>query len=200
MKKKISLIALFLTLLSCNTTHYKNPTVKISTIFGDIIVEVYPDKAPLSAEAFLKNIQAGVYKESNFYRVLKAEDQPMNAPKVDLIQGGIFLSNSVLSGEKKGIPLESTGETGLVHEDGTISFARTTPDSGGLEFFICLGRLSAYDEGGAASADGLGYAAFGKVIDGMRIVRRIHDQSSEGPYFKPPILIKKIKYLNPPKK
>lgn len=199
MKQSLIFILSGILLFSCSTKHYDHPTVKIGTIFGDIYVELYPDKAPLSTGTFLKNVQDRVYDESNFYRVLKADEQPISAPKVDLIQGGIFFSRPAISKEKSGIPLETTRQTGLIHDDGTISFARTTPESGGLEFFICMGRLSAYDYGGTASSDGLGYAAFGKVIEGMPVVRKIHNQTSEGEYFTPPVRIKYIKFLNPSK-
>ncbi len=202
LKRIITAVSAFLVLVllsSCKSQHFSHPTVKIETIFGDILVELYPEKAPLSTASFLTNVKENIYKKSNFYRVLKAEDQPSSADKSNLIQGGIYLSNPGLLQQKKGIPLETTQQTGLKHENGTISFARTTPNSGGVEFFICIGKLSAYDFGGNANPDHLGFAAFGKVIKGMDIVRKIHSQPSEGTSFTPPVRIDNIIYLNPAK-
>lgn len=202
--KKETLVLLLSTLsiilFRCKAEHFNHPTVKIETIFGDIYVEVYPEKAPLSAGTFLANVEQGVYKKSNFYRVLKAEDQPSSAAKSNLIQGGIYLSNPNLLRQKKPIALETTEQTGLKHEDGTMSFARSTPNSGGVEFFICIGKLPAYDFGGDANADHQGFAAFGKVIRGMDVVRKIHSQPSDETSFTPPLRIDDIIYLNPPGK
>jgi len=182
---------------SCNNTHYQHPTVKIKTLFGDIYVELYPDKAPKSVAAFLANIDSGIYKDSKFYRVLKSEDQPSSADKVNLIQGGINYTHPEFIRSHMGIPLETTKESGLKHENGTISFARSTALSSPSEFFICIGNAPSYDYGGNGNQDGQGFAAFGKVIKGMGIVRKIHEQSSDGTTFTPPISIRNIIYLNP---
>lgn len=186
-------------LFSCNQTEYKEPTVQIKTIFGKIDIELYPEKAPRSVEAFLANVKSGVYKQSNFYRVLKAEDQVSSADKSNLIQGGIYLSNPALNKQHPEVPLERTNETGLLHEDGTISFARGNSNSSGTEFFICLGKLPSYDFGGNGNPDKQGFAAFGSVIKGMDVVERIHRQASNGTTFTPPLLIKNIVYLGPDK-
>jgi len=184
---------------ACNGTHYAHPTVEIKTTFGNIYVELYQDKAPQTVAAFLKFVQSGIYKNSSFYRVLKEEDQPSNAFKSELIQGGIYKSNPALIEKEPGIPLETTQKTGLKHLDGTISLARTTPNSGNTEFFICVGDQPAYDYGGEANPDGQGYAAFGRVIKGMKTVHEIHSQDSNGDNFTPPVKIKDIIYVNPPK-
>lgn len=183
---------------TCTTQHYTKPTVKIETNYGNIFVELYPEKAPKTVTAFLSFVDSGYYKNSNFYRVLKEEDQPSSAFKSELIQGGIYQSNPKLLSQQQGIPLENTRETGLKHLNGTISLARTTPNSGSTEFFICVGDQPAYDYGGGANEDGLGYAAFGRVIKGMKVVRDIHDAPSKGTDFTPRIKIKNIVWLNKP--
>lgn len=196
--KKHFIFYIFLAILgavgfcTCNTQQYTKPTVKIQTNFGNIIVELYPDKAPKTVAAFLSYVSSGIYKNSSFYRVLKTEDQPSSALKSELIQGGIYKSNPKYLSQQKGIPLETTKETGLHHIDGTISLARTTPNSGSTEFFICVGDQPVYDYGGGANADGQGYAAFGKVIKGMDVVRQIHEQPSYGDSFTPAVVIKNI--------
>lgn len=101
--------------------------------------------------------------------------------------------------KEPGIPLETTKQTGIKHLDGTISLARTTPNSGNTEFFICVGDQPAYNYGGDANTDGLGYAAFGRVVKGMKVIHDIHSQASDGTDFTPPIKIKNIIFLNPEK-
>jgi peptidyl-prolyl cis-trans isomerase A (cyclophilin A) len=97
--------------ISCKHKTYKEPTIKIETNFGDIIVELYPAKAPKTVAAFLSYVDSGYYKNSSFYRVLKAEDQPSNAFKSDLIQGGIWLSQNKKQMSLAGITHETTKQT-----------------------------------------------------------------------------------------
>lgn len=186
---KLFLFILIVPIFSCTHPTYKYPHVKIKTNFGDIEIELYPDKAPNSVSAFLSFVDSGIYKGGSFYRVLKEENQPSAAFKTELIQGGIWQTNY-----KKGIalphvPHENTNITGLSHTDGTISLARTAPGTASSEFFICVGDQHAYDYGGRANPDGQGYAAFGKVFKGMEIVKEIHHQPEDGESFYPPLEI-----------
>ncbi|MEO5500621.1 MAG: peptidylprolyl isomerase [Ginsengibacter sp.] len=193
MKKAcVEILLFFLIITGCRQTKYNQPAIKIETNFGDIILELYPQKAPATVKAFLSFVDSGFYKNSSFYRVLKAEDQPSSSFKTDLIQGGIWQVDYKKQLSLKGIPLETTKETGLHNIDGAISLARTTADSGNSEFFICMGDQSAYDYGGKANADGLGYAVFGKVVRGMDVVRQIQSQPDNATTFTPPVLIKNI--------
>ncbi|MDQ6845121.1 MAG: peptidylprolyl isomerase, partial [Bacteroidota bacterium] len=82
--------------------------------------------------------------------------------------------------------------TSILHENGTISLARTEPGTASSEFFICIGNQPAYNYGGAANPDGQGFAAFGKVIKGMDVVKQIHDQPDNNTSFTPPIEIMNI--------
>lgn len=173
-------------------TIYKEPTVNIETNFGDIIVELYPAKAPKTVAAFLSYVDGGYYKSGSFYRVLKAEDQPSNAFKSDLIQGGIWETNYKKQSGIRGITHETTQQTGILHKDGTISLARVAPGTASTEFFIVIGDQPAYDYGGDANPDGQGFSAFGRVIDGMKYVKQIHAQPDNQTSFTPPISIKNI--------
>ncbi len=178
--------------ISCTQTKYKEPTVKIETNFGDILVELYPEKAPKTVAAFLSYVDSGLYKGSSFYRVLKEEDQPSNAFKSQLIQGGIWQTKNKVQMSLKGVPHETTKQTSILHENGTISLARTEPGTASSEFFICIGNQPPYNYGGAANPDGQGFAAFGKVIKGMDVVKQIHDQPDNNTSFTPPIEIMNI--------
>jgi peptidyl-prolyl cis-trans isomerase A (cyclophilin A) len=181
-------------IISCSEKKYTQPTIKIETNYGDIIVELYPGKAPKTVSAFLSYVDSGYYKSSSFYRVLKAEDQPSSAFKSDLIQGGIWQTKNKLQLGLPGIPLETTKQTGLHHQDGIISLARIGPNSGNTEFFILIGDDAGkdYDYGGDANSDGQGFAAFGKVIGGMDVVKDIHKQPDNETNFTSPIVIQNI--------
>lgn len=177
---------------SCSHKKYKEPTIKIETNFGDIIVELYPEKAPKTVAAFLSYVDSGYYKNGSFYRVLKEEDQPSNAFKSNLIQGGIWQTQYKKQLGVPGIPHETTKQTGVLHKDGAISLARTAPGSASTEFFIVIGNQPAYDYGGSANPDGQGFAAFGKVVEGMDVVKQIHQQPDNATTFTPPLAISNI--------
>jgi peptidyl-prolyl cis-trans isomerase A (cyclophilin A) len=176
---------------------YDHPTIDIQTYYGDIIVELYPEKAPKTVAGFLSFVDSGYFKNTSFYRVLKKEDQSMNATKTQLIQGGLWQSKIKLLQSLPGIPLETTKQTGILHEEGVISLARgVEANSGNTEFFICLDDEPDYDYGGDASPDKKGYTTFGKVIRGMKFVKQIHGQPDYETNFNPPIKIIDIKRLH----
>ena len=185
------LLFLSIALISCSHPHYKNPHVVIETSYGDIEVELFPDKAPKTVAAFLSYVDSGYYNKSSFYRVVKTED--MGGNNYGLIQGGIWRRNEQL--RLPGIEHESTKQTGLSHTSGTISLARTTPGSANTEFFICVGDQSQFDYGNGGNADGQGFAAFGTVFKGMDIVRKIQDRPANGESFTEQISIDRIKKL-----
>lgn len=171
----------------------KHPRVEISTRQGDIVIELYPDKAPKSVAAFLSYIEKKLYRNATFYRILNDENQPSNAAKANLIQGGLYRSKQTPN--LTGIPHETTKQTGILHKDGVLSLARTEPGTATSEFFICIGDQPGFDYGGANNADGQGYAAFGKVIKGMDVVYKIYNLPEDNQYFDPPVPIYDIKKL-----
>jgi len=174
---------------------YPNPHVLIETSAGDIELEVYPDKAPKTAGAFLQYVDSGFYTNTSFYRILNDDNQPSNAPKTNLIQGGLWRTKYKKAATIPGVTHETTQQTGLRHTSGTISLARTTPGSAAAEFFICIGDQPGLDFGGENNADGQGYAAFGRVVKGMNIVNNIYRRPEEDQYFRPPVAIYGIKRL-----
>jgi len=189
------LIIIFAVLaITCNQPAYKNPHILINTQLGDIEVELFPEKAPKTVAAFLSFIDSGFYNNSSFYRVLKADELPSDN-NTGLIQGGTWQTNPSLKTRITGIEHESTKQSGLSHQSGTISLARTTPGSATTEFFICIGDQSALDHGMQGTEDGQGFAAFGKVFKGMPVVRKIQAQQSHGDSFDEKIKIYKISRL-----
>lgn len=156
-------------------------TVRIETGMGVITAEVDTVSAPLTAMNFLKYLDLGLYSGGSFYRTVRPDNQPDNAVKIGVIQGGISRDRRV--DQLSPIRLEPTGETGLLHLDGVLSMARAGPNTAQGEFFICIGPQPELDEGGRRNPDGMGFAAFGRVTTGMDIVRRIHAKKADGQYF-----------------
>jgi peptidyl-prolyl cis-trans isomerase A (cyclophilin A) len=189
MRNQYLLIVTISILMAACGTKYKNPHIEIQTQFGDIEVELYPDQAPKTVKAFLSYVKAGYYNNSSFYRVLNDENQPSNAPKAELIQGGIYRSKPKVHDTLTGIPHETTEQTHIQHKKGVISLARLAPGTATSEFFICLADQPGFDFGGENNADKQGYAAFGKVVKGMEIVNKIYNQSEEDQSFDPPVSI-----------
>jgi peptidyl-prolyl cis-trans isomerase A (cyclophilin A) len=188
MQTRIFFITFCLFLLSCNKK-YVNPHIEIQTKLGGIEIELYPRQAPKSVAAFLSYIDSGWYKNATFYRVLNLDNQPSDAYKAELIQGGIWRTNYKLFSSIAGISHESTKQTGILHEDGIISLARLQPGTASTEFFICLGDQPGFDYGGENNPDKQGYAAFGKVVKGMSIVRTIYNRPEDDQAFHPPVYI-----------
>ena len=184
-------LAISLLMAACSPK-YKNPHIEIQTSKGEIELELYPDQAPKTVQAFLTYIKRGYYKNSSFYRVLNDDNQPSNADKAELIQGGMYKSMFKVHDTLPGIPHESTAQTHLLHKKGTISLARTTPGTASSEFFICLSDQPGFDFGGENNPDKQGYAAFGKVIKGMDIVTKIYNQNEDNQSFDPPVPIYNI--------
>jgi len=189
------LIVFICVVAACSSPKYKNPHVRIETKYGDIEVELYPDQAPKTVAAFLSYIDSGYYKNASFYRVLRDDEQPSDAPKAELIQGGIWKTNYKLSQQIPGIPHEPTNQTKILHTNGTVSLARAAPGTANTEFFICVGDQHGFDYGGANNSDGQGYAAFGKVVKGMDVVKSIYNAPENDGGFDPVIYIHKIKKL-----
>ncbi len=169
----------------------KSPGVIIKTEFGDIEVELYPQKAPKTVASFLAHVDSGHYKRCSFYRVLNDYNQPSDAPKAELIQGGIWKNRS-LKINPAFVPHESTQQTGILHKDGIVSMARNEPGTATTEFFICIGDQPGFDYGGKNNADGQGYAAFGKVVKGLDVVHKIYNKPEENTSFDPPVMIMNI--------
>jgi len=179
-------IALLLVVTGCGHK-YANPHIEIQTSLGDIEIELYPGKAPKTVAAFLSYVDSGFYKDASFYRVLTDDNQPSNAPKSELVQGGIWKTNHRKALSLPGIPHETTKQTGLLHTNGAISLARLAPGTATTEFFICVGDQPGFDYGGDNNPDGQGYAAFGHVVKGMDIVLRIYNQRENDQAFDPPV-------------
>ena len=174
--KYFILFEIILTFLSSATISEvaKKINVALRTSQGDIIIELYSDKAPITANNFLRHLDEGFYDGSSFYRTVTIENDN-GTPKIEVIQGGIGDRIKPFSAIKH----ESTDITGLSHIDGTISMSRYEVDTATSDFFICIGDQKGLDFGGTRNKDGLGFSAFGRVISGMDTVRKINLLPSE---------------------
>lgn len=139
----------------------KNPVVLLETSSGDILIELYADKAPESVANFLEYVDSGFYANTIFHRVIKDF----------MIQGG---GMGVRMDEKTTRPpVKNEADNGVKNERGTIAMARTMdPHSATAQFFINLVDNDFLNHT-EPSMQGWGYCAFGKVTEGMDVVDKI---------------------------
>lgn len=146
---------------------YKTVLVKMDTADGPIILELETERAPITSANFLKYVDQKKFDGATFYR---AYNVPGWEGKLGLIQGG---AKSDPKRVLPPIPHEPTTKTGLSHKEGAISMARGSPGSAQGDFFIILGDLSSLDANPAAKGDNQGFAVFGRVVEGMDVVKKI---------------------------
>ena len=161
--------------------------VLLKTGAGDIELEVDLGRAPVSAANFLRYVDAGHYEGGRFHRTVRLGNQPQNKVKIEVIQAGAAPAREAEA--FPAIPLERTNATGLRHRDGVVSMARDGPDSAQSDFFICIGDQPSLDFGGARNPDGQGFGAFGRVVRGMDVVRKIQASAADGQSLTPPVPI-----------
>ena len=171
MFSKRTLLALALSLAAAGSSLAQttaNPRVKLHTPEGDIVVEVYADKAPVTAKNFLHYVDAKKMDGATFYR----SSTPPGEKTFDygILQGGLGTDPKKLFPP---IAHESTAKTGLSHTDGTISMTRYAPGTATANFSICVGDQTYLDADPKDPKGNPGYAAFGRVVEGMEVVKKL---------------------------
>jgi peptidyl-prolyl cis-trans isomerase A (cyclophilin A) len=165
--------------------------VRLETSLGAIDLAIDTERAPVTAANFLKHVDGGFYDGGRFHRVTRTDNYtpvPPHRPMMQIVQAGINPDRRKEAFAT--IPLERTSVTGLKHVVGTVSMARSpAADSARSDFFICLDDQPSLDFGGKRFDDGQGAAAFGRVVSGMDVVRRIQQQPVEKQALTPPIMI-----------
>ena len=154
-----------------------NPRVKLMTNYGLIVVELYPDKAPESVKNFLRYVREGHYNGTLFHRVIPGF----------MIQGGGF--DKDFHQKPTHAPIKNEAGNGLKNLAGTIAMARTSdPNSATAQFFINTVD-NAFLDHKDDSERGYGYAVFGKVVEGMDVVKRIESLPTHnvGPFSDVPV-------------
>ena len=167
--------------------------VEMETELGTLVLEVFPAKAPVTAANFLAYVDQGAYDGGTFHRTVRADNQPNDSVRIAVVQGDI--SPSSRDRRLPAILLERTSVTGLLHTDGALSMARGGPDSATSSFFVCVGDQPELDFGGRRNPDGQGFAAFGRVVEGMDVVRAINASAAEGQTLSPPIRIVRVRRM-----
>ena len=161
--------------------------VTFETGLGDIVLAVDSVHAPVTAANFLRYVNTGLYDGGSFFRSVRADNQPNDSIRIEVIQGGANQERS--DGFFAPIPLETTAQTGLSHLEGTLSMARSGPDTATHSFFICVADEPELDFGGLRQPDGQGFAAFGRVVQGMDVVRAIQAGQVQGQSLLNPVVI-----------
>ena len=156
----IKLLLIF-SILLCNSTLATGQQIEIKTNFGNILLELYPEKAPKTVNNFLSYVQENYYKDTIFHRVIPGF----------MIQGGGFDTSLKQKPTKQ--PIENEAGNGLKNEIGTIAMARTgNPHSATTQFFINVGN-NKFLNYTMPNSRGYGYTVFGRVISGMDVVNKI---------------------------
>jgi len=149
------------------------PPVRVvfETELGAITVEVDIAKAPITGQNFLKYVDGKFYDGGVVNRAVRPDNTVRHDVEIQVIQ---FQSDPARRRELfPPIPLERTSLTGLRHLNGALSMARSGPDTATSSFSIMIGDQPSLDFGGARNADGQGFAVFGRVVEGMDVVRKI---------------------------
>jgi peptidyl-prolyl cis-trans isomerase A (cyclophilin A) len=143
-----------------------NPRVAIQTSAGRFVVEIYADKAPVTAKNFLRYVDAKRLDGISFYRIVKVQDH------FGFVQFGVQNAPAKVFPP---IRHEPTSQTGVKHLNGTLSMPRLALGTARGEFTISVGDQPSFDADPARPGDNQGYAAFARVIEGMDVVEKILD-------------------------
>jgi cyclophilin family peptidyl-prolyl cis-trans isomerase len=186
MKNLFSAAALALLLVTSNTVFAANPQVKMETSKGTVLIELYPDKAPITVENFLRYAREGKYDGTIFHRVIK---RFMN-------QGGGYRPD--FTKVETYPPIKNEADNGLKNTVGTIAMARTNdPHSATNQFFINTVDNTNLDYISKTTSRNWGYCVFGEVIEGMEVMDRISRVATgSGDVPQTEILIKKVTVIN----
>ena len=149
------------------------PRVVIQTDHGTIVVELENGKAPITSTNFLRYVDAHKYDGGTFYRASRTKG----------VKGAGSIQGGPPDRVRRFAPIahESTHATGLRHKAGTISMARNAPGSATCDFFICASSMPYLDAHPGAPGDNQGFAAFGQVVQGLDVVRKILALPANGP-------------------
>jgi peptidyl-prolyl cis-trans isomerase A (cyclophilin A) len=174
-----------------------NTVVVFETDKGNIEIEVDATHAPLTAANFLKYVDGGFYDGGTINRAVRPDNTVRHDVEIQVIQFQIARARQ--RDEFPPVPLERTSVTGVTHVDGAVSMARGGPDTATGSFSIVIGDQPEMNFGGKRNPDGQGFAAFGRVVSGMDVVKAIQASPTgpRGPYgpesLNPPIAIVKAR-------
>ena len=168
---------------------------RVETALGAFVIAVDPAVAPITVANYLALVDGRHLDGGAVYRIVTLANQsPETRHKIEVVQWGMNLP------AKRPTPLpliphETTRQSGLHHRDGTVSMARNAPGSAAGEFFICIGDQPELDFGGGRNPDGQGFAAFGQVVQGMDVVRRLHALGQAQQFLPAPVAVASVRRL-----
>jgi peptidyl-prolyl cis-trans isomerase A (cyclophilin A) len=162
-------------------------TVRIDTTYGSMLARLAWREAPITVCNFLRYVSAGDFDGGAFFRTVRSDHIVGNPVPIDVVQA------ETRHGEDYGrfapIPLERTSQTGLHHIAGALSMARWGPDTATSSFSIVVKDSPTMDFGGKRNPDGQGFAVFGRVIAGRRVLRAIQHAPADGEHLRAPVRI-----------
>lgn len=164
--------------------------IRIVTQLGTIDAELDSAHAPITVTNFLRYVDGHSYDGGSFFRAVTKTNQPKDSVRIEVIQGGMARGDSAK--RFAAIPLERTSVTGLHHGDGTLSMARSGPNTATDSFFITIGEQPSLDYGGHRNPDGQGFAAFGRITSGGDVVSAIQGQAVNGQALVSPVVILRV--------
>jgi peptidyl-prolyl cis-trans isomerase A (cyclophilin A) len=169
----------------------------LSTDLGDIIVEVDIDRAPITAQNFLAYVDGQLLDNTTCYRIVTLDNQPETDVKIEVVQWGLPFVDRTYPTPLPAIAHETTEQTGLRHTAGALSMGRFAPGTASSGFVICVTDQPELDFAGKRNPDGQGFAAFGRVVSGMDVVRAIHATGKPGTFedqmVADPVVIKTVR-------
>jgi peptidyl-prolyl cis-trans isomerase A (cyclophilin A) len=169
------------------------PRVVMSTTAGRMIFELDPVHAPVTSCNFERYVVSGAYAGGVFRRVVRMEATSPNPVPIGVVQA--YPDSRPGTPAFAPIALERTSLTGLHHGAGTLSMARDGPDSATAEFFVVVADSPELDYGGKRNRDGQGFAAFGRLVAGRRVLERIYAGALEGDQLQAPVGITAAKLV-----
>ena len=177
MRVVLGIVGLLLTVTTVGAKEGGNPVVVMKTSLGDVKIELDKAKAPVTVDNFLVYVNDKFYDGTIFHRVIKTF----------MIQGGGF--NPGMREKETKSPIKNEAGNGLKNVTGTLAMARTSdPNSATAQFFINT-KDNAFLDHKNDTAQGYGYAVFGKVVDGMDVVKKIEQvqTTTRPPYENVPV-------------
>ncbi|HST91108.1 MAG TPA: peptidylprolyl isomerase [Brevundimonas sp.] len=193
MRSMMTAAALALSCVAGAANAADKPRVVLQTDAGLMVLEMELARAPLTVCNFLSYVTDGDYAGGSFFRTVVSATNA-NPNPIDVIQAATPRGSD--DNLRPPIPLERTRDTGLSHAAGAISMARDGPDTATSSFFIVTHDTPSLDFGGGRNPDGQGFAAFGRVIDGLGVARRIQMSPANGEeQLTPPIAIRSARLL-----
>lgn len=188
--RRRSFLLLLLFLFCAPAGAGENPRVRLETSKGDMVIELYADKAPITVSNFLQYVRDDFYDGTIFHRVVYDW----------IIQGGGY--DQDLNAKETRAPIKNEAANGLKNKRGTIAMARfSDPDSADSQFFINLDDNDSFDHKGDSPRD-YGYCVFGRVVEGMDVadaiseVKKVEKEGFGYSFPARPIMIKDIEILH----